>query len=101
MKKISGFAVGSLLTLAAVLSPIRLSFAAIDKFDPYIFTRVLFDSNIFRLSGDEEARARLDSTNRNDTVGHLGAGFKSDLKLSRQHLLLDATAVPLTETKKA
>jgi len=90
MNKTVGLSVGSLLAISVVLSPISLSFAAIDKFEPYAFTRVLFDSNIFRLSGDEEARAFLGSTNKNDTVGHLGAGFKSDLKLSRQHLLLDA-----------
>ena len=84
------FSVRSLFVLAAVLSPVSHSFAALDKFEPYAFAGVLLDSNIFRLSGDEEARARFGSTNRNDTVGNLGAGFKSDLKLSRQHLLLDA-----------
>ena len=84
------FSVRSLFVVSAVLLPVSYSLAALDKFEPYAFAGVLLDSNIFRLSGDEEARARFGSTNKNDTVGHLGAGFKSDLKLSRQHLLLNA-----------
>ena len=90
MKKIVCFLVGSVLALTAILTPIGLSYAAIDKFEPYAYTKILYDSNLFRLSGDQEAIARLGDNNRDDTIGHLGAGFKSDLKLSRQHLLLDA-----------
>ena len=84
------FLIGTLFTLLLALLPFRVPQAALEKFEPYAFTRVLWDSNIFRVSGDEEARALLGSTNKNDTVGHLGAGFSSDLKLSRQHLLFDA-----------
>jgi len=90
MRNSAAFPTGILFVSLSLLAPYGVSFAAIDKFEPYAYARVLLDSNIFRLSGDEEARARFGSTNRNDTVGHLGAGFKSDLKLSRQHLLLDA-----------
>lgn len=43
-------------------------------------TRVRQDSNLFRVSNNA----------KDDTIGYLGAGFKSDFKLSRQHLLLDA-----------
>ena len=76
--------------MLAMLPPVGNSFAAIEKFTPYAYTRVLNDSNVFRVSGDDEARALLGSTSRNDTIGYLGGGFETDWKLSRQHLLLDA-----------
>jgi len=79
MKKIAGILIGNVLTLTAVLSPISLSFAAIDKFDPYAYARVRYDSNIFRRDSNEE----------DETIGYLGAGVNADWKLSRQHLLLD------------
>lgn len=79
------------ITLFVFLTiPCGISIAAIDKFSPYAYTKVLYDSNIFKMSGDEEAIARLGDNNRDDTIGYLGAGFDSDLKLSRQHLLLQA-----------
>ena len=83
----------SLLVLSAVLSPVSMAYAVLEKFDPYASARVLWDSNVFRVSGDEEARALLGSTSKNDTVGYLGGGFKTDFKLSRQHLFLDAEAI--------
>ena len=90
MRNSIAFQVKSLSFLSVVLFPVSGAFAVIDKFEPYAFTKVIWDSNLFRLSGDEEARALLGSTNRNDTIGHLGAGFDFDYKLSRQHLLVDA-----------
>ena len=77
MKNSIALALKSVVVVSAVLLPVGVGVAALDKFQPYAFARVLKDSNIFRLSGDQEARALLDSTNRNDTVGHLGAGFRS------------------------
>jgi exopolysaccharide biosynthesis operon protein EpsL len=89
MKNLTNHTLRQLFVLLAVLSPVGNSFAVIDKFDPYAYVRVVNDSNVFRVSGDQEARALLGSTSRNDTIGYFGGGFKSDLKLSRQHLLLD------------
>ncbi|MFQ5642237.1 MAG: XrtB/PEP-CTERM-associated polysaccharide biosynthesis outer membrane protein EpsL [Thiogranum sp.] len=81
---------GRLFVFLALLSPAGSSFAVIEKFTPYAYVRVVNDSNVFRLSGDEAARALLGSSSRNDTIGYVGGGFETDLKLSRQHLLLDA-----------
>lgn len=89
MKNLTNPPLRQLFVLLAVLSPVGNSFAVIDKFDPYAYVRVVNDSNILRVSGDQEARALLASTSRNDTIGYFGAGFESDLKLSRQHLLFD------------
>jgi len=66
----------------AVFLPVGVSMAALDKFEPYAFARVLYDSNLFRVSGDER-------NEDDDTITHLGGGVEADLKLSRQHLLLD------------
>ena len=93
MKNSTTFQVRSLLVLSAALSPVSTAYAALEKFDPYASARVLWDSNIFRVSGDEEARRLLGSTSKNDTVGYLGGGFESDYKLSRQHFFLDAEAI--------
>ena len=90
MRNSNALALRGLLVLSVVLSPLGSALAVIDEFEPYAFARVNYDSNLFRLSGDEEAIARLGDTNRDDTIGHLGAGFTADFKLSRQHLLLDA-----------
>ena len=73
----------SLFLLPAVFLPVQVSLAAVDSFRPYAFAQVLYDSNIYRVSGDFEDQ-------ESDTVGHLGAGLNADWKLSRQHLLLDA-----------
>ena len=79
MNKSITFFLKLLFVIPLAISPVSVSFAALDKFDPYVFTGVLYDSNLFRRSSDEES----------DTIWHVGAGFESDLKLSRQHLLLD------------
>ena len=68
-----------MLVFLTAMLPVSTSIAALEKFEPYVFTGVHTDSNLFRSSSDEE----------NDTIWHLGAGFKSDFKLSRQHLVLD------------
>jgi exopolysaccharide biosynthesis operon protein EpsL len=68
-----------LFVIPLAISPVSVSLAALDKFEPYVFTGVMYDSNLFRRSSNEES----------DTIWHVGAGFESDLKLSRQHLVLD------------
>jgi exopolysaccharide biosynthesis operon protein EpsL len=62
----------------------------LDDFSPYAYARVLHDSNLFRVSGSQEAITVTGDDKKDDTIGYLGAGLKSDLKLSRQHLFLDA-----------
>ena len=79
MQNSISFLLSNLFILPVAVSSVSTSFAAIDKFDPYVFTKVLYDSNLFRRSSNEES----------DTIWHLGAGFESDLKLSRQHLVFD------------
>jgi exopolysaccharide biosynthesis operon protein EpsL len=69
----------NLLILPVVILPVSAAFAVVDKFDPYIDAGVKYDSNLFRASSNVES----------DTIWKLGAGFKSDFKLSRQHLILD------------
>ena len=79
MKNSTAFLSGSLLVLLTAMLPVDTSIAALENFDPYVFTGVNTDSNIFRSSDNEE----------NETTWHIGAGFNSDYKLSRQHLVLD------------
>ena len=79
MKNSISFLLSNLFILLLAISPVSVSFAVVDKFEPYVFTKVLYDSNLFRRSSNEES----------DTIWHLGAGFESDLKLSRQHLVFD------------
>ncbi len=52
--------------------------AALDKFSPYAYVRVIKDDNVFRSADNEQ----------DETITHLVAGIDSDLKLSRQHILL-------------
>lgn len=82
MKNINRSKTVRLLFCLAVLLPVGVSKAAIDKFEPYAYARVLYDSNLFRVSGDF-------SDEEDETITHLGGGVETDLKLSRQHLLLD------------
>jgi len=84
MKNINCCQAVRLVFCLATFLPAGVSMAALDKFEPYAFTRVLYDSNIFRVSDDSVRRDEED-----DTITHLGGGVEADLKLSRQHLLLD------------
>lgn len=79
MKNTSAFLFRRLVCVATLTIPASQAFGAIDKFSPYAFVGAINDSNVFRSSTDEE----------DETIGHFGVGLKSDLKLSRQHLLLE------------
>jgi len=48
------------------------------------------DDNLFRLSDGANTQAILGTSRRSDTVWRLGAGVRSDLRISRQQVLLDA-----------
>ncbi len=82
--------VSNLLVFSLLLIQAGNSWAVIDKFTPYAFTQVLYDSNVFRVSGDQEAINTLGTKNKDDTIGHIGAGVIADYKISRQHILLEA-----------
>ncbi|HEB87285.1 MAG TPA: hypothetical protein ENI68_09775 [Gammaproteobacteria bacterium] len=82
MKYSRSFVARSLFLLSVALLPVDASLAALDRFDPYVSAKILNDSNIFRVSGDFD-------NEKSETVKTLGVGLNSDLKLSRQHLLLD------------
>jgi len=69
-----------LAVTVALMSPASQTYAALDKFQPYVTTRVLHDTNLFR----------TDNNSEDDTTTYLGGGIKTDLKLSRQHILVDA-----------
>jgi hypothetical protein len=79
MKKSTSSITGNLLVFLTAMLPVGTSIAALEKFEPYVFTGVRTDSNLFRTSSNEES----------ETIWRLGAGLKSDFKLSRQHLILD------------
>lgn len=90
VKKYVACLVGRLFILTVLLSPISISFAATDTFMPYAYARSSYNSNLFRLADDAEAVAVLGDTDKNETIRHLGAGFRIDLPVSRQRLILDA-----------
>ena len=79
MKNSTIFLLRSLFILVVAISPVSISYAVVDKFEPYVNAGTQYDSNLFRSSSNEES----------ETIWHLGAGFESDYKLSRQHLVLD------------
>ena len=89
MSKKSNKLISRLFFLFLIISPCGVSYAALDVFSPYAYARVLHDSNIFRLSDEEEADQKLLGESIDDTITYLRVGFNSDLKLSRQHLLFD------------
>jgi hypothetical protein len=62
--------------------PIGTAYAVLDKFEPYVMAKVKRDDNLFRSSDNEE----------DETIAYLGGGIKTDLKMSRQHFLVDAEA---------
>ena len=88
MKTHLNFPVRGLVCLAAFALPASQVFAALDKFTPYAYVRVIQDDNVFRSANNED----------DETITHLVGGFDSDWKLSRQHLLLSGI-VDRTEYK--
>jgi exopolysaccharide biosynthesis operon protein EpsL len=56
----------------------------------YIYGGMLHDSNIFRLSNSANPLTAIGSTDKSDTIYRVGAGFKADIPVSRQRILLDA-----------
>jgi len=55
-----------------------------------VFTGVLRDSNLFRLSDSTAARPILGTTDKSDTIARFGAGLKGDVPVDRQRILFEA-----------
>jgi exopolysaccharide biosynthesis operon protein EpsL len=89
MRKHPIYLVRRLLIMTLGFAPFSTAYAVLD-YSPYVYSRVLYDSNLFRLSGKDQAEALLGDDKKDDTIGYFGVGIKSDLKLSRQHFLLNA-----------
>ena len=91
MKKYAAYLVNKLSVFIILLLLTSISFAAADNFTPYVNTSVSYDSNVYRVANDAEAISVLGSTKTDDTVRYLGAGFRAELPVSRQQLLIDAS----------
>ena len=79
--KYSSVLVRSVLTFLAALLPVSNSYAVFDVFNPYVYSQVRSYSNYYRDHRNEKSQ----------TVWHFGTGLNADLKLSRQHFLLDVS----------
>ncbi len=55
-----------------------------ETFTPYVRALYGYDSNLFRLQNDQEARAVLRTSNTAESYLTLGAGMDANLKMSRQ-----------------
>lgn len=51
---------------------------------PYVYGGSLYDSNVFRFSGEDEARAQTGDTNMSDVITRGGAGLRARIPVSLQ-----------------
>lgn len=58
----------------------------LDTFRPYVRADYGYDSNLFRLENDDQARALLGSSDKSETYHTLAAGMDMDWRISRQVL---------------
>ena len=58
----------------------------LDTFRPYVRADYGYDSNLFRLENDDQARALLGTSNKSETYYTLAAGMDMDWRISRQML---------------
>ena len=99
VKKYVACLINKLLVLTTLLLPAGISFAATENFTPYVYTRVSYVSNLFRVANDAEA-ALLGITDTDDRVQYAGTGFRADLPVSRQRLRLDVAVDKVTAALK-
>ena len=59
----------------------------LDTFRPYVRAEYGYDSNLFRISNDAQARTQLGTTDTSETFQRLGAGLDVDWRISRQLLI--------------
>lgn len=76
-----------LLLVSALLLTGTASAADDNPVHPYVAYKFMWDSNIFRLSGKDEALAQLGSGNMGTAVQRVDAGMDTDFPISRQHLV--------------
>lgn len=57
-----------------------------ETFKPYVYSNLTYDSNLFRVSGEDEARALNGDSTMDDFVGRLGAGLNITKPISLQTL---------------
>ena len=60
-----------------------------DTLGAYVYGGTLYDSNPFRVSGDEEAKRRLGTTDASDLITRLGTGIQIAWPISLQTLRFD------------
>ena len=58
----------------------------LDTFRPYVRADYGYDSNLFRLENDDQARALLGTSDKSETFHTLAAGIDMDWRISRQVL---------------
>lgn len=56
---------------------------------PYVYGGVEYDSNVFRVSDEQESRAVSGSSSMGDTIGHYGVGFRLNKPISLQTIRLE------------
>lgn len=78
---------GILIASAAMLLSGPAPGATEHPIHPYISYNVMWDSNIFRLSGKEAAQSLLGSTDTATTMNRLDVGIDGDIPISRQHFI--------------
>lgn len=59
----------------------------------YAIGDVTHDSNLFRLSDSTDTRSVLGTSERSDTIYSAGARVRGDIPISRQHVIVDVTAI--------
>lgn len=98
IKSTTTAAIGLLASMFILLSPgvaaqdNSAAASRTDVFRPHVSARSVYDSNVFRLSDDEDAATVIGNSKRSDTANSLEAGLDMDLPISRQRLLLGASA---------
>lgn len=58
----------------------------LDTFRPYVRADYVYDSNLFRIENDAQARTLLGTTDKSETYHTLAAGLDMDWRISRQLL---------------
>ena len=79
----------SMLLFAFLLSS-GVSLAQEDNIEPYALTSLVYDSNFFRLEGDQEAQRQLGTTDMDVFYTKLGAGVNINKALSQQKVSMAA-----------
>lgn len=80
-----------MMSSAIAAPPTAPSLATGQSFLPYVFGSLTYDSNLFRVSGSQEATQRLGTHNTADMIRSAGVGFKYELPISLQTFKFDGS----------